>query len=191
MTASPPDNTPIEQRLGPLAMDLLECLCEHLATTMGGPVQRCCLYPGQIVPMDACCVTGDCHENGMAAIRVVNIFPTRRFPVQTQDFTPCTGIHWAAVLELVVYRCAADMTDAGCPPPCNELQRDALIAIDDSLAMRRAIACCLGEDGVPCSDAVVPGPWAPIGPSGGCHGGQMQVTVDVGGVCCPRDTSPS
>lgn len=167
---------------GPLAQSLLTCLCAALEATLGGAVCRCCLHPGTLVPMDFCCecATG---SQGQAAVRIVSIYSTSSFPVQT--FTPerCPASTLAVVLEMVVYRCAATLDDAGNPPSCPAVTQDALIAADDARAMRCAALCCF--QALDRDIRLVLGAWQPVGVSGGCHGGSMQITVEASNFCAP------
>jgi hypothetical protein len=173
----------VTDRVPVLADRLLTCLCDALDASLGGPVCRCCLAPGVAVPMDVCCQCG--AGDGQAAVRVAQIYPTTSFPDPIVQSSRCMQMEWAVVLEMVVYRCAAtlDDSDPPQPPTCEEVTRDALVAADDAAAMRCAVTCCFGAD--PCEPGAVPGAWQPIGPSGGCHGGAMQVTVALGAEYCP------
>lgn len=124
-----------------VASALLACLCEQLANTLGGSVCRCCLEPGQAVPMDVCCDCG--HGNGKAAVRLAQLVPVG------QPRGRCAADdRWQAVFEMTVQRCAAPMRDDGQPPSCEEVTRDAAVAIDDAAAMRHAALCCPALDGL-------------------------------------------
>lgn len=157
-----------------VASALLGCLCDRLAETLGGPVCRCCLEPGQSVPMDVCC---DCGKgNGKASVRLAAVTPV------AQARGRCTADdRWVATLEMQVHRCAAPLQADGQPPTCAQVTRDAAVAMDDAAAMRRAVICCPALDGL----EATPGVWTPLGPLGGCHGGLMLVTVAFY-ECCPQ-----
>lgn len=178
-----------------LAAQVLDCLCDQLALTRGGPVKRCCLYPGEeIAPMDECC-------QGMAAVRVYRIFPvTGRFP--QQDFSPrnCAGSAYGVTLELTVYRCAATLDDRGRPPTCSALTDNVAVQMDDAAAMRRAIQCCYApraEDGEfpwTASGMFVEDDYNPVGPAGDCMGGRQRwhfPVYDVPCSCPPREIDRS
>lgn len=166
----------------PLAAELLECLCTALEGSLSGPPCRCCIYPGAAVPADSCC---ECDGGqGQAWVRVARIYPiiVGRFPNQMFEPTRCdTHRAWAVELELGVYRCLATLDDDGNPPTCEQLEHDAQMIADDAAAMRVAARCCFaGRD----RDMVM-GAWAPIGPSGGCGGGSMTLTVQAWDCECP------
>jgi hypothetical protein len=104
------------------------------------------------------------------------MFPaTARFPQQSFDVANCDNRSWAVELEMGVYRCLATLDDEGNPPSCQQIEHDAAVILSDAAAMRQAAVCCFrpGDGG---RDVVV-GEWAPVGPSGGCGGGVMSVTV--------------
>jgi hypothetical protein len=166
---------------GPLAQGLLACLCRALEISIAGPVCQCCLHPGTAVPMDLCC---DCGPGqGQAAVRIVSIYPTVAFPAQSFTQERCPTSTLAVVLEMVVYRCAATMGDDGSPPSCEAMTHDALVAADDAAAMRCAVTCCLAQAAP--DVRFVLGAWQPLGVLGACHGGSMQVTVEISQFCPP------
>jgi len=169
----------------PLAQALLECLCEQLPGTVGGDVCVCCLHPGTVAPMDHCCrceIDGQDAE-GQAWVTVTRIYPTTgRFPVQQLgEVSACNLQRWAADMTMGVYRCAAVPDSRGNPPACDGVTHDLAKVLSDAAAMRDAVHCCFTGDDTP--DVAV-GEWTPVGPAGGCVGGQMTLTVGFGG-CCP------
>lgn len=171
----------IEDRVLPLAEALLACLCTALATTVGGPVCDCCLHVGAAVPMDYC----DCEcagvGQGQGFVRVNRIYPAAaRFPQQSFDVEPCKINSWGVELVMGAYRCVAGLDDEGRPPSCAEVTADSVKLLSDAAAMRAAAVCCF-----PDADMVaVVGQWEPIGPQGGCAGGQLTITVQMYD-CCP------
>ncbi|MFF3665470.1 hypothetical protein [Microtetraspora malaysiensis] len=167
----------------PLAQDLLGCLCGALEESLGGPPCRCCVYPGAQVPADSCC---DCGAGqGQAWVRVAKIFPAAaRFPEQSFAVESCASRSWGVELEVGVYRCVATVDDEGNPPSCEQVEHDAAVILDDAAAMRRAVACCFADGEHGNRDLVV-GEWTPIGPSGGCGGGSMTVTIQAYDCACP------
>lgn len=163
-----------------MAEDLLACLCEQLAATVGGEVCRCCLSPGP-APADFCCDCGQGH--GQAWVRVVRIFPaSTNFPAQAASIQQCALNSVGVELEMGAWRCAHLPDDQGNPPTCAQVTTDTEVLLDDAAAMRAAVRCCFapGRD-------YVPGEWTPRGPSGGCMGGAMTVTVQAYD-CCPEET---
>lgn len=176
-----------DDRLLPLAEQLLDCLCVQLAETPGGPVCRCCLHPGP-VPADFCCDCSDADgpANGQAGVRIVSQYPSRTFPAaDTTVLFGCPGFSpWAGVLEMVVHRCVHVVDDRGRPPSCEQLTLDTEIVLADAEAMRRAVLCCYADQ----DRAFLMNAWNPIAPSGGCAGGTMQVVVEFDRPCCPAES---
>jgi hypothetical protein len=175
---------------------LVECLCDQLVQSLGGPVCQCCLAPGNTLPMDYCggdecdtCNDGSC--TGQAAVNVLQIYPTTQFPTPAVDARRCATYSWAALLSMTVFRCAAVQDEKGCPPPCDAQTHDALVAWSDAEAMHRAVLCCFLEGRDPCDADLVIGTWTPVGPDGGCHGGTLTVTVPVAPPCCPPESPPA
>lgn len=157
----------------PLATRLLACLCTALEGTVAGPACRCCLYPGLVVPMDDCDCECGAGGNGSASVRVARIFPTKRFPGQSFDVEPCKANTWAVELVMTVYRCVAVLNEDGSPPSCSAVTDDAEKILSDGAAMRQAVTCCYPDADI----VAVVGAWEPLGPNGGCAGGQMTITV--------------
>lgn len=168
-----------------MANRLLTCLCEMLTHTVGGPVCRCCLYPGgEITPQDYCC--GCDGGSGMAAVRVYRIAPsTARFP--QQDFEPrrnCSHNSYVVTLEITVYRCMATLDQHGDPPTCDQLTRDVVVQMDDAAAIRRTLRCCFApqlEDGSvrwTTTGRYVEDDQNPVGPDGDCGGIRQRVHVE-------------
>ncbi|MBA9005943.1 hypothetical protein [Thermomonospora cellulosilytica] len=168
----------------PLAERLLNCLCAQLPGTVGGAACRCCVYPGATVPVDHCC---GCEEGeGQAWVQVRRIYPTTaaRFPQPSTTLEPCDAAGgWGMELVMGVYRCVSVLDDQGNPPSCADVFDDAEKLLSDAAAMRQALACCFpytGNDGLD----VMAGEYTPMGPDGGCAGGQQTVYVRFT-ECCP------
>jgi len=172
------------------AVALLGCLEDQLTITVGGPVCRSCIYPGQAVPMDVCQMDEGCGSggHGMAAVRVVAI---NLVPEQVGTSCLFSVSQLAVTYEMTAYRCAhtiqRDQGRAVALPSCDELASDTAIILDDAAAMRRALKCCFAtpppEGGCsPRISAVLP--WQPRGPIGGCVGGTMQFTVTLNDCSC-------
>lgn len=174
----------VEDPVLPLASRLLDCLCEQLPDTVGGPVCQCCLRPGLGAPADLCCncLNDGVPAEGQAWVRVSRIFPvTARFPQQQTDRQACQTGAWAAELELGVWRCAGVVDDDGTPPSCERVTRDTTVTLSDAAAMRRALRCCFTD----ADTLTVVGDWSPLGPNGGCVGGRMIITVEFSDCPCP------
>lgn len=126
---------------------------EH--TRAGGP-DIAIVHPGDTVPQYGSC--------GLAAVRVVTIAPT-----VTPD--PRCAQEWQVTYELTMDRCYQTPADNGMPavPVLDSAVRDLL---EDAGAMRKAALCAW-----PTGQRRTYGVWTPRGPSGGIHGGAMQVTA--------------
>lgn len=187
MTEPAPEGLP-DLVVIPYAEALLECLCDQLAGSLGGPVCDCCLRPGGgLPPMDNCgCGCGE--SNGQASVQIGSIYPTAKFPRTGIDAWngPCgQNVTWAADLVMTVYRCVHSIDEQGKAPSCEQLAGDAQIIAADAAAMRRAFACCDWA----ANTRIIPGTWVAVPPQGGCAGGFMTVTVDLGVICCRTDGS--
>lgn len=171
----------------PYAERLIACLCEALQGTVGGAVCRCSLAPGVAPPpADACC---NCTSGaGQATVQITDVYAAvaGQFPKRaTGELNNCQSYEFAAELTMVVYRCVS-VADETSFPSGEELAADARKLADDAQAMRQAMLCCDWRDrGDGELRPIIPGSWKPLSPLGGCAGGQMSVTVLVGGECCP------
>lgn len=166
---APPVAPTMDTLVYPGLETLAACLCEELATSLGGVPCFCGVVPGRIVPMDFCdCATTGC---GMAWVRLDAMFPSRAFPTQTTD-ARCND-PLASRIELGVTRCLPGMDAQGNPPGVVEQSNAVAVQMADAMAMRRAIACCYG----PNSKDYVLGTYQPVGPQGSCGGGTWTFTL--------------
>lgn len=179
----------IGTQAGVFADKLLDCLCGYLSATIGGAVCQCSRRPGTAPPpADACC--GCDTGQGQASVQITRMYPTTRFPAPgvVGQLTECTSFEWVAELTMVVYRCVSVADESGFPS-VDELTADAVKIQGDADAMWQALFCCPDwrDIGDPDGElaAIVPGEWRPIDPLGGCSGGQLSVTVNLGSICCP------
>lgn len=166
----------------PIAERLLACVCNALEDSAGGAVCDCCVHPGPASPPMDFCDGPSGGGNGQAWVTYNRIFPAAaRFPNQLFDVEACNINSWGVELAAGVYRCVSSLDDVGNPPSCAQTSADATMLLSDAAALRQALVCCFpeGRDTV----AVV-GDYTPIGPQGGCAGGQMTVTVQFN-ACCP------
>lgn len=140
-------------------LDLTECVCTELATTGGGPMCWCGLYPGLTVSWDYC---GECEGDkcGMAYIRLAGVTPYDLFPFPAVDDRCVKPLAWG--IEIGALRCFPTPADGSLVDP-NTMAEVAMIQVLDAQAVWRAIKCC----GI---DLAVEA-WRPLGPLGGCVGG--------------------
>lgn len=177
MTTPPP--TPPEPTYWPLVAALTHCLCANLVNTIGGPPGRCCALPGSAVVLDDCC-------DGTAWVRMerVDTIPAGTSsidrPASSWGGQPCGPNLVRIVLGIGVMRCAAGLDEAGVPPTCERLEWEMQRWLSDMDAIYRTAACCEADVDVFAVDPLV---MAPLGPAGGCVGGELTVayTVDL----CP------
>jgi hypothetical protein len=140
---------------------------------VGGKPATTAIVPGRDVAIDDCC-------SGQAWVRIVRVFPTQpgEFPNGRQ--TPVTGgcdsgVFWAVELGAGSARCAPSQDDQGNPPAAEDLERAAMVLADDAGRIRRAVLCRLPR--VAGVDEVFVGEQSSVGPSGGCVGQELLVTV--------------
>jgi hypothetical protein len=159
-----------ERRLSPFLVRLRECLCNELADTLAGPVCRCSLVHSEVEILDGCdCACPDGHT-GRAVVRVVQIDSFSL--TSAASMNPCpTG--WLAAIEINVTRCVLDCTAE--IPPDETLEKEALYALSDYAAMKRAVLCCNRQGKYKAEMQR----WRPLGPDGCCFGGALELTARV------------
>lgn len=147
----------MDLRVYDLAAALLDELTAALAFTRGGAPERAVVHPGNQVPqyLESC---------SLAAVRVVTVLPI------AGKSPTCPG-EWQVTYEMSVDRCYYTPPDNGMPA-LGVLDSEARDALEDAGAMRKAAACAWPRD-----TRRLFGTWTPRGPSGGAHGGAMQVTA--------------
>lgn len=163
--------------LFPWLEELQDCLCESLKASLGGPVCRCILVAGQQAAWDNCC-------QGQAWIRVESVFPSQSFPSPDTGAFRCGHEMMAATLELGVIRCAPSFDDDGNPPSIAAIEQSFRVVHSDRVRMLRAVTCCFD----PQCQVVEIGAWQPLGESGGCVGGTMQLSISFNNCSCCCDT---
>lgn len=144
-------------QFGPL-MDRLRNLA---ADAVNPPPGRAHLAPGLQVAHDDCC-------EGQVYVRLVGVQPTFSRPLA--NGRPCQS-GWSATLAVGVVRCAHTVDDHGDAPTPGELDEDTLQMTADLTAVEAAIRC--SDENVALTQ------WLPVGPSGGCVGGEWTLTAVV------------
>ena len=158
------------------------CLCANLANTLAGPPGRCCMTPGSAVVLDDCC-------KGTAWVRLDRIGETsisgRLIPPPMESWGDgrCSDQQVQIVLGIGVMRCAATTDEQGVPPSCEVLESETQAMASDIDALYRTASCCLDDAASFGVYSVDPAMFTPLGPAGGCVGGELMVgyTVDL----CP------
>lgn len=177
MTAPPflPDAVPLTglgKTLGLLMEDTRAALADNLAATVSGAIGHTFLVPGVQVAADWCC-PGNCGDSpcGQAWVRLVQLYPSRTFPVLDLTYSKAPGSQLAVQFELGVLRCVHGLDDDGNAPLPAEMTGDALAALDDVAAMRATALGALGPR------RVVLGQYTAVGPQGYCSGGTTLFTA--------------
>ena len=155
--------------IAPVVIDLINCVCEMLATNGQGPTCWCGVYPGASVSWEEC---GDCGDDvcGMGYVRPGTTTPYDVFPFSVIDENCVKPL--AYELEVGVLRCFPTMDDDGAMPPADVTTEAAMGLLQDQYALYQAIMCCEGLKTKAISA------WQPIGPQGNCVGGFWTVYVD-------------
>lgn len=107
----------------------------------------------------------------MSWVRLVNSYPSKRFPSQDAEATSCSS-PLAYVLEVGIVRCIP-MQNRAPLPTASDMTKTALRLSEDMTSVRRAIGCCLDDE----EWDILLGNWVPIGPQGAVVGGVWQVTI--------------
>jgi hypothetical protein len=162
---------------------LLECLVDRLEH-YGVPACRTFLQPGADAPWDACGLSEGGAE-GQAWVGIERVYPVRPFPLEDTTEQRCSPYEYAADVVLGVLRCAATLDSNGNPPPVEAVLADSQAQTRDMAIVREALLCCyrLEVDSDPGEFRL--GSWEPLGPAGGCVGGQWRATIRVPACPCP------
>ncbi|MGI5151376.1 hypothetical protein ACQEVC_34270 [Plantactinospora sp. CA-294935] len=165
--------TPVDEVAWPVAVALRTAVADELAAALGGKPATTAVVPGRDVAIDDCC-------NGQAWVRIVRVFPTDpgEFPQgRTTSVTEgCDqGAFWAVELGVGTARCAPSQDDFGNPPTAPDQERAAMVLADDAGRIRRAVMRRLPETAT--VEEVFVGEQTSVGPSGGCVGQELLVTV--------------
>lgn len=148
---------------------LLECICNGLADEGAGPTCWCGFYPGALPTWDYC---GECSGDtcGMAYVRMVNSFASTNFP--NADITVGCAAPLALELQIGALRCIPVADEQGTLPNEATMWEASLGIVADMSALYLAICNCPDVE-------VLLGEYTPLGPEGGCAGGEWQVWVTL------------
>lgn len=166
-----------------IAADLAQCVEVALKDEARGEdawVGQCCVRPGSQVAWDTCC-----ENQGQAWVVLKTGHPTTTFPTMDtrHPATICSEgvVSLVLTFEIGVLRCVCA---ADCD--CDTVEAEAARAFGDLGAVFKAINCCFdaAED---CGD---PGwrlnTFEMVGPSGGCAGSTVSLSVHTELPCCPN-----
>lgn len=179
MTVTAPRRTDIGNfDVWPLMFDALDCLCDALATTLGGSPCSCSIVGGMgPLPVDSCVCEG--NHCGTAWVRLDAVFPSSTFNIPDASPLGSCSSPLSYRFHLGVVRCQPGPDDLGNPPTPDQLTHAANVTIEDMQASYRAALCCLTtSEHAPSAKNRLLGQWVPgAAPEGGCSGGYWPVTV--------------
>jgi hypothetical protein len=162
-----------DQVAWPIAVGLRAAIRDALHDAVGGAPASCAVVPGRDVAIDDCCA-------GQAWVRIVRVYPATVAEFPNPRTTPVgtgcdDGVFWAVELGAGTARCAPSADDYG-NPPGDDLQEAAARALaDDAARIRRTVLVDLrAADAV---EDVFVAEQSSVGPSGGCVGQELLVTV--------------
>ena len=154
--------------------ELLDELLGCAEREVDPPAARVFLAPGLEVAWDACC-------DGQLWVRVVGVADgSDRVPVvpRLADGSSCAPPAWVVTLGVGVLRCTPVVDDRGRAPSADALTGSAGQVLEDMAAVAGAVVCCSGLSGV---GGML---WTPLGPEGGCAGGEWTFDVVLRGCGC-------
>lgn len=173
MTGSNAVVVPADRVAWPVAVALRSMVRAALRTAIGGAPASCAVVPGRDVAIDDCCA-------GQAWVRIVRVYPSLPGEFPNPRSSPVgdrcdDGVFWAVELGAGSARCAPAADDYGRPPGDDELENAARVLADDAGRIRVAVLHDFTR--VDLVDEVVVGEQTSVGPSGGCVGQELVVTV--------------
>ena len=119
--------------------------------------------PGSEVAWDECC-------DGQLWIRVSGQEPALSSRAGAAD-PNCRLLGWYVTLGVGIIRCVASLDSRGSPPTPTAITEDGLTSIRDSVEIRTALVCA------DTSLRLTVLQWSPLGPAGGCAGGEWLVSI--------------
>lgn len=150
-----------------------------LATSTGGPVERACVVPGEIV-WDGC----NC---GLLAVSVRRWFLSDNFPESSAAFgastlraTPCDLPWLVGEVRVQVIRCAPIPEGNAISVPCVELDAAAQVLLSDAYVTLTEVVSTLCE--LRETDQIVDyvlGDQETLGPAGDCVGSELVAQVGL------------
>jgi hypothetical protein len=169
----------VDQSVSPVLLDLLDCLRTEVDRLLHPPA-NVSLRPGSVMELLMSQGRDECCE-GVAWVRVIQVYPSSTFPIQDLVWDgPCGPAAWAVQVELGVARCAPtpDMSEI---PSSDVWDALSLQVMDDAAAVRKAVCCYTASN---LDRMILEGQWLPTAVEGGCVGGAQILTVAIGACDC-------
>lgn len=182
MTAQLAD--PLWPFLAVLTATLDEVLDEFDAATC-----RTFVAPGASAVWDVCCPCARDAE-GQAWVAVQSYGPSDTFPNLSNAPLRCKPDQYVATVDVGVLRCASTVDDAGNAPSSDLLIEEAQKVSRDRTLVQYALLCRFAEEADLYPGEIALGTWVPLGPQGGCVGGQTTVSFVTGGCRCTPTPPP-
>ena len=157
-----------QDRLGSLMALMLGCAERHLSR----PVGLATVVPGNAVVWDDCC-------NGQLWTRIISIAGASTS--LKASGSPCLPLYQVRV-GMGVIRCAFTVDEQGVPPSAAQMTADAFQTYQDLTDLVEAINCCIRP--TEAIETLRIGDWSPLGPNGGCVGGELTLTFNHA-LCTP------
>lgn len=162
-------------------MQMLACL-QIQVEAAANPPQNVQFLPGSQAGEDLSEFRDLCCE-GTAFVRVTTLYPSfQAFPAPDVDAFPCQQQAMALGYEVGIMRCAPAGTISQVPSAAEWLvaQQQQMV---DAKSLFKTLCC---YSGIYNMDAMLMGPWTPVGPTGACLLGSVTLTHQIsgcGGMC--------
>lgn len=149
----------------------------------GVPAARVFIEPGADAVWDTCCIDG--VGEGQLWVATTQVYPATGQLTPDPQPVRCHPTAFAATMIVGLLRCAHTLDDQGHPPTVEQVTEDAEKVARDRTLLRDAILCDAG----PALDTggFSLGVWQPLGPMGGCVGGQWTLTVALPSCPCEEN----
>jgi len=142
--------------------DLLQAILNAAQAGITPTPERAFVQPGTEVAWDDCC-------DGQLALRLIHLEPVSA----GSSSSACAPAGWKAHLGLGLIRCVASLDDAGNPPTSDQLTADAIDVLTDASVLEQVLTCTVSG----LVDRLTLVNYLPLGPSGGCAGGEWTFRV--------------
>jgi hypothetical protein len=158
------------------SLHLLACLTVAVQAA-ANPPSNIQFLPGQQAGEDISIYNDLCCE-GTAYIRMATVYPSwQAFPAPDTEAIPCQEQAMAINYEMGIMRCAPGGSAAFVPTAAN-WQAAYQQSMIDMKSLFKAACCYAGQYEL---DAILMGPWNPVGPQGGCLLGAINITHQITG----------